>query len=398
VRGSARPRAADLHARFSLARTPVVLAALRLRRASGVVTADLGLRMPEKAAAGPPRLDGAIAIVDRVSLWARRWPEPIVMPPARIPIENNVARVADLAALTSGARADVAGTLDLDWTAPARSALAGTVRARVDGRGLGPWLPGNGDGSGTASVDGEVAGSLGAPRVRARAAFQGLSLGWPDSPFEVVRLDGPITLDGRTLAVGPLVARFQSGGWLRIAGTGGRGSGRATLAARGAPLPVSDVDVTLQAAGLKTSRPIDGLTLGGTSFNLRLTELNQSTLRVVGDVQLGHNVFQFAKRGHPEPAQKAPGPPAKHEPTLVDRVWLNLRVTGPEDSVTIGIPAIPSVTIGAHCVVEGPLRAPRIKGVLAGEGLYSRAALAVADWFSPRNLRACDIGPRPQPR
>jgi autotransporter translocation and assembly factor TamB len=362
-----------------------------------VVAADLGLRAP--AAGGTPRLDGAIAVVERLSLWAGRWPEPIIIPPARIPIENNVLRVADLTALTSGARADVTGTVRLDWAAPARSALSGTVRARVDGRGLGPWLPGNTDGAGAASVDGKVGGALGAPHVQAQVAFQSLTVGWPDAPFEVVRLDGPVTVDGRAVTVGPLLAQLQTGGWLRVSGPGGRGSGRATLAGnRSAPLPVSDVDLNLQAAGLKTSRPVYGLTLGGLSFNVRVTELNQSTLRVVGDVQLGHNFLQVSQLEQGAHEKKPSGAPAKHGPTLADRVWVHLRVSGPNDTVTIGVPDIPEVTLGASCLVEGPLRAPRINGVVKGTGLYSRAALTVADWFTPRHLRECDIGPLPQPR
>jgi len=28
-----------------------------------------------------------------------------------------------------------------------------------------------------------------------------------------------------------------------------------------------------------------------------------------------------------------------------------------------------------------------------GSGLYSRAALTVADWFTSRDLRTCDLGP-----
>jgi hypothetical protein len=273
-------------------------------------------------------------------------------------------------------------------------ALSAAWRGRVSGAALGPWLHGGGHGAGTLQLEGRVAGSIGAPRVQGQARFEGFALGWPRSPFETIRLDGPLAIDGRTVSVGPLLGRFGRRGWVRVAGPAGRGSGRVVLAASGAPLPVSQVDLTVRAADLNTTRPIAGLTLRGPSLALQVTETEERTLRVVGDVHLGHDLFQLVRGGHG--GGKPAGPQPERGPTLADRVWVHLRLTGPDDAVTVGVPHIPDVTIGVRCLVEGPLTAPRIVGQVKGDGLYSRAALAVADWFSARKLRACDLGPVPQ--
>ena len=72
---------------------------------------------------------------------------------------------------------------------------------------------------------------------------------------------------------------------------------------------------------------------------------------------------------------------------------MRLRLVGPDDTMMVDVPYAPDVTIGARCLVEGPLASPRVSGELTGDGLYSRAVLTVADWFTSRDLRKCDLGP-----
>ena len=234
--------------RLALARMRAVLPALHLRQAAGVITMDVsaGRRPP---ASDTPRIDGAIAIVERVALWPAGWPAAIFVSPTRVELRGDDLRVPNLAVFISGAQATLAGALHLDWAALAASQLAASIRVRVDGRELGPWLPGRpGGGSGAASFGGQLAGSIGQPHVRGQARFQGLTLDWPDSPVGAVRLDGPVAIDGRTLAVGPLVARFASGGWLQIAGPHGQREAGPRLAP-GARCPSSDVDLTVRGVG-----------------------------------------------------------------------------------------------------------------------------------------------------
>jgi len=62
--------------------------------------------------------------------------------------------------------------------------------------------------------------------------------------------------------------------------------------------------------------------------------------------------------------------------------------------MTVDVPYVPDVTLGANCLIEGPLASPHLSGSVKGSGVYSRAALTVADWFTSRDLRTCDLGPQ----
>ena len=113
-----------------------------------------------------------------------------------------------------------------------------------------------------------------------------------------MRLDGPLRFEGRTLAVGPLAATFQSGGRLQIGGA--RGSGKVVLAQPGASLPVSDVDLALRASGITTAHPVAGLSASGLALDVRLTQPNATALRAEGSVYIGRDFFQLNKRGEKE--------------------------------------------------------------------------------------------------
>lgn len=390
-------RAGDfLGARLALARIPaslLSLSPLHLRRAAGVLAAEARLGRGRGALAR--RIEGSLEIVERLTLWPVGLRAAVVVPPARIELRGDQLRVPGLIAQTSGARATLAGVVDVDRDDLRASALALSLAGAVDGRKIGPWLPARGGGgSGSVAFDGQIAGSIAEPRLRGRAQFQNLEFGWPGLPVEAVTVRGPVTVNGRALSVGPLVARFQSGGWVEVAGP--QGAGRVVLGprgARGASLPVSDVDLTLRGSGLTTTRPIGGFTVRGLALGVRVTETGQDTLRVDGQVYLGHGFFRPGGRPEGKAAGKGSGPRRGGEPGLADRVWLHLRLVGPDDAVRVAVPG-PDVTLGARCLVEGPLSAPRVTGKVEGKGIYSKAALALADWFTPRNLRACDLGPK----
>jgi hypothetical protein len=341
-----------------------------------VALRDFALRswMPPRIAPLDPRVSGQMS-------WRRTG-------------ERAEVRASSLVVSARGARAEATGLLRIDGEDFGASPLEATFKARVDGRALTAALYPKLTGAGTASVDATIGGTAGAPEVRAQAQFQGLAVNWPESPFGAVRLDGPVKVDGRTLAVGPLQANLQSGGQVQIAGA--RGGGVIVLAQRGAPLPVSSVDLTLRASGISTVRPVAGLSLKGLALGLRLTQPNPEALKAEGSVYLGQNFFQINRvnrgEGKKEPPPKAAAP-APQGPRLADCVSLHLRVVGPKDAVTIGLPYAPDVSIQANCLVEGSLASPRPSGKVEGSGAFSRAAVTVADWFTSRDLRKCDLGP-----
>jgi hypothetical protein len=162
-------------------------------------------------------------------------------------------------------------------------------------------------------------------------------------------------------------------------------------------LPVSDVDLTVKAAGITTAHPIAGLSLHGLGLHVRLTQPNATVLNAAGSVYLGRDFFQLnagGKKKEPKEEPPKPAAPSPPTPSLADNVRLHLRIVGPDDAMTIGVPVAPDVTIDPDCLVEGQLSSPRISGRVKGNGVYSRAVLAIADWFTSRDLRGCDLAPR----
>jgi hypothetical protein len=381
-------RTAAVRGRIALAEVRAAFPALRLRQAKGVITTDV--RVSAEAPTGTLQIDGAIAVTERLQVWPISSPAMIAVPPSTIELHGNEVRVPGLAVITSGAQATLAGTLRVDWADRAASALEGRLRVLVDGRGLGPWLPARSTGSGTATLDMRLAGTLGAPRLRGRADIRALILNMPGSPSGPVRIDGPLEFDGRTVLVGPLTARFANGGWLEIAGPAG--PGRLVLAAGRSPLPLSAADLTVRGAGLTTTRPLAGLTVRDLALGLRLTTPRADIVQVVGEVRLGHLVYRLKQDEKDSKTRTSRQPSGR--PAVLDRVWVQLRIDGPEDAVMVDVPYVPDVTVGVRCAVEGPLSAPRVWGHVQGDGAYSKLALALADGFTGRALRACDLAPK----
>jgi hypothetical protein len=338
-----------------------------------VALRDFALRswMPSRLAPLDPRVTGQLS-------WRRTG-------------ERQEARARSLVVSARGARAEATGLLRIDGRDFGASPVDVTFKAHVDGRALTAALHPKLSGAGSASVDATIGGTAGAPQVRAQARLEGLMVDWPESPFGAVRLDGPLSVEGRALAVGPLQANLQSGGQVQIAGE--RGGGAIVLAQPGAPLPVSRVDLTVRASGISTARPVAGLSLSGLGLGLRLTQPSADALKAEGAVYLGKNFFQL-NRGEKKKEPPKPAAPAPQKPGLADHVALHLRIVGPEDALTIGLANAPDVTIQANCLLEGTLASPRPSGKIEGSGAFSRAAVTVADWFTSGDLRKCELRPR----
>jgi hypothetical protein len=58
----------------------------------------------------------------------------------------------------------------------------------------------------------------------------------------------------------------------------------------------------------------------------------------------------------------------------------------------VAVPALPDVTVGFQCHLVANNRGAALSGRLRGSGLYSRAAVALYDWFTPGDLRGCQLG------
>ncbi len=402
VHGSYTRRAgADVHTRLALAPIQRAWPLLPLKRASGTVVADLRWR-PKEASS----IDVDLSWAQPLSIWPARLPAAIDIQPARVTLHDGDLILPNLVARSAGVQVTAAGHLRIDEADPSASAMTGTVDVIADGRRLGPWFGSKGfSGGGAADLGAKVSGSLRAPRVNGQARFQSLTMSWPSSPVGSVRLDGPLAIDGALssasadagpqLVIGPLLARLGSGGWVLIAGA--HGPGRIQLAPRRSPLPLSGIDLLVRGAGLTTREPIGGVSIRGLALALALSPRDPSarTLRLTGSIHLGHTVYRLgASNGKSTPPPKEKATPARH-PTALDRIYAdNVQVSGPRDAVKAKVSYAPTVTVGLHCAINGPIAAPHVAGRVRGAGVYSRIALAIADWFTSRNLRGCDFGPK----
>jgi hypothetical protein len=61
--------------------------------------------------------------------------------------------------------------------------------------------------------------------------------------------------------------------------------------------------------------------------------------------------------------------------------------------VTVAIPVIPDVTVDFDCRLRATSRGADLSGQLHGHALFSRAAVALYDWFSPGHVRGCQVLP-----
>ena len=403
---------ASVHGRLDLGRLDLgwlraTFPALRLRSVAGVIAADVSWRAAAREGGGglwpyarsPATMagvHGTVAVSQPILIWSTRLPA-ITVPATRIELGGNEVRVPGVEVHTRDTHATVAGRIrDIDWSQPDGGVLEGKLTVAAEGRGLGRWLGGV-TGAGSARFAGALSGSLRAPRVDGQANLDDLTVSWSRSPVGTVRVTGPVAIAGRKLAVGPLMVRFENGGWLKIAGP--RGAGQLTVAPGRAPFRLDDVDLTLQGSGLGTTRPFAGLSVKDLALDLRLAKSGDDKLRVTGEVRLGHNVYDLKaqrKGATADDAKKPKARPAPHradQPRAIDRVTLDVRLTGPADAVRVRVPNVPDVTVGLSCHVRGPLAAPHIAGEVRGSGAYSRAALTLADRFTDRNLRKCDLGP-----
>jgi hypothetical protein len=377
-----------LKGRLMLDRAADLLPRLRLRRASGQVALDLhwvGNRGERR-----PRIDGDVGF-GPVSVWSAVLGAPVRIAPAQFRIDGNQVSTPRLSLSTSGATATFAGTLVLQWADPRGSTVWAEVSAAVDGAGLRPWLGDRATASGQAVFSGHLEGSLRAPSLVGQTRFRALTVRWPGSPVGAVRLDGIVENAGQALLFRPLVARFESGGWMVL----GAPDEPSVLAFTSlSPLRVGDLRLALRGGGLATLKPVGGLKVNDGSLDLRLRGSLARHLSLEGQVQLAHSSFDVSRKkksgasGPPRP----PGRVALFMRAMRDRLWLDVGLRGVQ--TTVRVPYAPDVTLDFACDLTGSAGAPALRGAVNGDGAYSRLVLAVADAFIDRDLHRCRVLPR----
>ncbi len=62
-----------------------------------------------------------------------------------------------------------------------------------------------------------------------------------------------------------------------------------------------------------------------------------------------------------------------------------------DKGLSVAVPVLPDVTVDFRCHLLATRHGATWSGRMRGAGAYSRAALAIGDWFSDNDLRRCQL-------
>jgi hypothetical protein len=305
-------------------------------------------------------------------------------PGGRILVDGPRFSTEGLAVTTPGARAELRGEVRIDVDDPARSPVALQASGQLDAGALARRIsiPLLASAAGDATFAVRARGEASAPSIDGQARFDGVELrparaGWP-----TVRLDGSIEARGHTVSTRGLRVVTNPGGTLTIGGANGPASVE-ILSLQ--PPQLGRVEVPVTARGLRIGGPSSSLEIGALDLSVRL-EGDDHALTLRGDVGIAR--ARFDPRGR-KPAKAGPSRPWFE--SLPPHLTLDLTLHGVGDAVSIKIPMLPDVSLAFACHVDATHQGARLSGRLHGDGLYSRMAVTVYDWFKSEDVRACRV-------
>jgi hypothetical protein len=303
---------------------------------------------------------------------------------ARIDLDGKRVSTPGLLLTADGVRLQLRGGATLDAAAPERSLLALEARGHLDAAVLarGLRLPALSSASGTIALDARATGEAAAPRASGQARLEGLTLVPASKGVPTLRLDGVVEADEHTLRTRGLVVRASELGALTV---GAANAPASVEIGSWSPFVAGRLDVPVSARGLHVGDARASLEIGRLDLAVRATGDARGTVTVAGDVTIDDARFDSG-RGAPS----KPGRPRAWYEGLPPHLALDLTLRGPDDAVTVAVPG-PDVRVGFACRVRATSRGGTIDGQLRGGTTYSRAALALYDWFTPRDVRRCRI-------
>jgi hypothetical protein len=355
-----------------------------LSSADGIIDLDLTGRT-DLSHPMEGKMSGSIRAVRALVLRLRAFTLSLgVAEGGRIDVDGKRVSTPGLLLTADGVRLQVRGEATLDAAAPQRSRLdleaKGQLEAAVLARAL--RLPALASASGTIALDARASGEAAAPSASGRAQLQGLTLVPSGKGLPTLRLDGVVEADDHALRTRGLAVRASEIGALTV----GSPEAPATVElASWSPFAPGRLDVPVSARGLHIGNPKASLEIGRLDLNVRARGDARSTVTVGGDVGIADARFD-SSRGAPS----KPGRPRAWYAGLPPHLALDLALHGPDDAVTVAVPG-PDVRVGFACRVRATATAGSIDGQLRGGTVYSRAALALYDWFTPRDIRRCRI-------
>jgi hypothetical protein len=379
-----------------------------LKAASGTAAVDLNVldvlhvatsSPGHTAAHAQPRVFGRVRIARDFVLQTARWPAPITLPAGdELDFDGNTLTTTGLSMETPGLHGKVAGRLTLDGDDADRSTMALSLAAELDAARLPVRLPAGASASGRLVVDAKLTGTLGAassaapgpgprpgPTIDGQARFDDLTVQLP-ATLPALRARGVVEAHGDRLST--------SGLRVDIAGVGAVTVGRPAAPAQAelislTPLRLGRLDLPFAGEKLVVGGPASSLEIPDLDVEVRLTGDAGGDLMLAGEVAVAGGSYD-PSRGRSQPRRPRATGPWYH--ALPPRLTLDLMLHGPRKAVRVAVPLLPDVTVDFQCHLVATNRGATLGGRLRGDGAYGRAALAIYDWFTPGDLRRCQIG------
>jgi hypothetical protein len=390
VEASARLRGAAADGRvrgeIDLGRWPVLWSRW-LASASGVVDADVTL-------AADRRLAGHADVARDLMLRRRGWPAAVTVEAGgRLAVDGDTVETPGLTLRVPGARARLTGRAAVDPDELERTRLDLSISGRADAAMLAAQLrarvPELAAASGRVELEGHLGGTLApppGPSFAGQIRLADLALvPATTSTLPRLRASGVVQAEGTRLTSQDLKVALDGTGNLAI----GRLGAPATVDIASLDPPrLGRIDLPVQGSGLTIGGPTSSLAISNLDADVRLAGQLDGELVLTGNVDLERGSYD-PRRG-PKTAHR--GPPRKWFESLPPHLSIDLYVHGPRDALTVHVPVLWDVGLEFQCHAVANNKHGTLTGRLRGDGLYSRAAIALYDWFTPGDLRGCQIG------
>ncbi len=389
-----RARGADAQAHLTgeieLGRWPLLWSRY-LKTATGTAAVDLTVASAPKR----PRVSGKVRIARDFVLRTSRWPAPFTLPAGgELDFDGGTLATTGLSIDTPGLHGKVAGRATLDPDDADKSTVALSLAAELDAARFPVRLPAGASATGRAVVDARVTGTLGAssgagpssgPRIDGQARFDDLTI-HPPAGLPTLRARGVVEAHGDTLRTLGLHIDIAGVGTVTV----GRPAspGQAELVSF-SPLRFGHIDLPFFGENLAVGGPTSSLEIPDLDADVRLTGDAQGELRLAGEVAVAGGSYDPKRGAAKSPKARASGP---WYHALPPHLTLDLLLHGPHKAIRVAVPVLPDVTVDFQCHLVATNRSATLGGRLRGDGAYGRAAVAIYDWFTPGDLRRCQIG------
>ncbi len=290
----------------------------------------------------------------------------------------------------------MAGRATLDPDDADKSTVALSLAAELDAERFPVRLPAGASATGRVVVDAKVTGTLGAssnasstassgPRIDGHARFDELTI-HPPAALPTVRARGIVEAHGDTLRTLGLHVDIAGVGTVTV----GRPAspGQAELLSL-SPLRFGRIDLPFFGENLAVGGPTSSLEIPDLDADVRLTGDARGELELAGEVAVAGGSYDPKRGGSKGPKARASGP---WYHALPPNLTLDLLLHGPRKAMRVAVPVLPDVTVDFQCHLIATNRSATLGGRLRGDGAYGRAAVAIYDWFTPGDLRRCQIG------